>query len=212
MRLAPGVARVAIWGPAGYGLFDLTKSQQTYTLKQKFAGEPLFSPDCHYLFIPAEGEDAPWKVCDVLAGRETDEFRVSGYLEYFFPDGKTAVVSKDGKHLLLDPRTGKTAGPVAHPPWPDGPADEAIHTLDYRRFLGRFDKDGKVIAYRTPSWDAPAIFRLPADDRSRPRGGHPTMAISADGRYATVITTRSMYVLRLPPLPPDGQEEEEKKK
>lgn len=203
MLVAPGGKHLAWWSPLGYGLLDLTQMKHKLTLHPKSTGErePHFSIDGKYLFTPT-GKDTPYAAHEVETGRKSDDFRIVGNILGFFPDGKTVAVYRDSKAVRLDVRTGKEVEPLTPPP--TGDPVQWKTSVDCRCWVGRYE-DGTILQYQLPSWKKFATYRLPEDDRDLARGGHAaasrsTVSISADGRFAAVLTTKSLYVLRLASL------------
>ena len=103
--------------------------------------------------------------------------------------------------MRLDVHTGKVVGP---PPLPEPTGGiQGTYSPSGRRFALRF-ADGRFLVYRVPfGGGAFAEYRLPADDRavSPKRGEHPWQAIAADDRFAVLLTTQALFVLRLPDPP-----------
>ena len=150
----------------------------------------------------------PWSAWDIEKNRESDDYqglqRVAGTrgVCWLCPDGKTAAVYADDlgeKVVRIDMHTGKVLEPVvlATP----GTAISGTPSGDGSCYLARF-ADGRVRQYRTSFGGKEiGIYRLPSEDRSLPRPGDTrTLAISEDNRFATVLTAKSLYILRLAPL------------
>jgi WD40 repeat protein len=194
MKVAPGDGHVAYWGPEGYGLFDLTTMKELHSWKQQPEGEPVFSFDGKHLFVPVD-DRKPWIAWDVAANRESKDFRLSGKLQFLFPDNRTAAIYQDGNLNRIELRTGKVVGELTERRL--DPPVYAINTPDCRWYVGRF-KDGSLRQYRLPFDKPPAArYRLPPDDRAVPTNTLPNVMISSDSRYAALLTTKALYVLRL---------------
>jgi WD40 repeat protein len=151
--------------------------------------------DGRVLFVKPTGEKS-YRVWDVEKNQPSDEFaRLARYdLVYsFLPGNKQAVVSDEGKLSIVDVATGKR---VAHLP------DLDRFTLSSRQLLGGRYADGKLRLFDPLTGKERAAFQLPEGERAPPG---PTIALSPDARYASVVTDRSVYLLRLPD-PPTGKD------
>jgi serine/threonine protein kinase/WD40 repeat protein len=209
--VAPGGKHLFYWGPKGAFLYDLATMEEL----QKWEGShrPLFSPDGKRLLLkPA---DKTWIAWDIEKNAASNDFqglrRFAGTrgIEWLDPEGKTAVAYADdlGEHLVrVEVDSGKVVGSVFI--YTPGTAIAYSVAGNNRCLIARF-ANGSVRQIQTASGGKEiGTYLLPADDHSPPAArDHPNLAISEDGQFATVLTPRSLYVLRLVPLAsaPGGQ-------
>ena len=60
-------------------------------------------------------------------------------------------------------------------------------------------KDGRFLQYRTPIGEKElGHYQLPPDDYSPAHADGSLLALSEDNRFATMVTRKSLYMLRLP--------------
>jgi hypothetical protein len=205
MDLAIGGRLLFHTGAKGWYLYDLAHMKYL----QEWEDQPdrpfapvfwTFSPDGKKFAFQLKGE--PVTVVDVGNNRP-----VKGWggldgaaLHFIFPDGKTAAGTRNGDLVRFDLVTGRVIERLEGQPTPGALA--GMYSCDGRCWVVRYP-DGRLSQYRTP-FGAPARghFQLPPDDCPPPAagGGHRIMAISHDNQFATVLTRRSLFVLRLAPL------------
>lgn len=142
---------------------------------------------------------------DALAGLAGVE-----QIVWMCPDGYTAVVTRDGKRLSLDLRTGtvvETYRAKAPPNTLRGVA-EGSHFLSGWRFATRVEGGQiQLLAYHLLSnAEVRGLFAFP--DSEPPHTSLPPArfryAFSDDDAHASLLTAHSLYVLRLPARPPKG--------
>jgi tRNA A-37 threonylcarbamoyl transferase component Bud32 len=167
MRVAAGGKHLVYFDCSGRPyLYDLVKMREVHAWENiGIQGVPFFSPDGKRLLMRLK--DKPWTCWDVENNCPAKDCGgLEGVTEvwYFFPDGKTAAVTRNGELVRLELRTGKVVGPLKN-----GPATPGVlqgeYSRDGRCFVARF-QDGRFLQYRTPfGGKALGRYQLPPDDR-----------------------------------------------
>jgi Protein kinase domain len=207
IQVAPGGKYAITGGRKGRGLFDLTRMAE---LKSWDEGPTqfVFTPDGKRLLRRPVLQDR-WQVWDIETNRPATDFGglTGANIYYFFPDGKTVFATRNSEFVRLDMHTGQVVERFGQGlEKPPGVVRET-YSKNSRRYAARC-LDGQVLVYQLPfrtmqmSGTEFARYQLPPEDCALPRTGlTPRMAISEDDQYAVVLTTRSLYVLRLPEPP-----------
>jgi hypothetical protein len=205
--LAPGGKHLVNRDKNGYGLVELARMLELHRFDENPQAVLHFTPDGKYLFRRPGKEDR-WTVWDVENNRPASGFAgLTGVktIYGFFPDGKTVSADYNSLLMRVDVHTGKVVEALHSFVAPPGMiAYTAGYSSSGRLYAARFTA-GRFQVYRVPFQKNQqfALFELPADDRAlgSNRRGHSWQAISEDDRYATLVTTKSLYILRLPELP-----------
>ena len=209
MIVAPGGRRMLYSGPGGLYLYDLDEMKELHAwpCKDAWVEGSHFSPDGKRLFLRMT--NGPWSVWDVENNQAADGAGLAdvGSIWWVFPDGKTVAAFRKGEFARIDVQTGKTVQDLKQVE--TAGALYGTYSRDGRCFVVWF-ADGRILQYRTPFGGKElGRYQLPADDRSLPRdagpAGYVALAISEDNRFAAVLTAKTLYVLRLAPLPPDPE-------
>jgi hypothetical protein len=207
-KVGPGARHLVYSNDQGYALYDLAQLRQQHYWPYKTAGprwrDGYFTADGKRLLLSL-GKSDDWTVWDVEHNRATADFpglRADvTEIRWLYADGRTASVVRHGATVRLDMRTGKVVEALQGC-WAPG-AVASVYSSRGRCYAARCE-DGTFLLYRLPfegkEW---CRYQLPEDDRSLSR--HPYMgarlALAEDDRHAALLTTRSLYVLRLPEVP-----------
>ncbi len=208
-RVAPGARHLVYWTEKGYVLFDLKQMKEQHRWDYESPGPENYATGFHFTtdgkrLLLQPGRHGRWLVWDMEKNRAAGDFPgLAGVqsVSWLFPDGKTAAAARDGKSVRLDLRTGTVVEALKGVNTPG--AIRGTYSRSGGRFAARF-ADGQFLVYSLPFGDRElGRFQLPADDLGIwPRGWiNAWQAISEDDRYAALLTTRSLYILRLPGTP-----------
>jgi serine/threonine protein kinase len=160
--------------------------------------------DGRILLVKVSG-DQVLHVWDVEHDRPSDRFaELTRYerVDRFLPGNRRAEVKDGDRAYLADAADGRRGQAI-----PDHPQDPpnvtgsgwGYHFDCSRELLGY--ADGRLALWDRLRGQAGASLQLPDGERLLPRH---TIRQSPDGRYACVASDRSVYLLRLPDPPADG--------
>ena len=202
MSVVPGGKRLLYSGPDGFFLYDLVEMKDLHAWKGKAWLEGArFSPDGARLFFRLG--NGPWLVWDLQNSRATDGEGLAdvGDIEWVFPGGQTVAAGRNGELIEVDVQTGKEVRRLQRIETPA--AVQRAYSDDGSLFVV-WSADGWLRQYRTPP-DGKELgrFQLPPDDRTPSRAG-PRLALSEGGRFAALLTTKTLYIFRLA-APPDSE-------
>jgi hypothetical protein len=187
----------------GCALLDLTHMEEQYSWPALVRPYFAWSADGKRLCMHKD-TDKPWLVWDVDTNRESNDFAwVTREWEslLFLRDGKTVLARRGEERVLAEAVTGKVIETVSVPDF-NGYITGQTGSRGRLFHLGWYN-DGTIKL--KPMAASPESFRyqLPETDRTRPAGHFwwVHLALSSDNQYAAVVTRKSLFILRLPPVP-----------
>jgi hypothetical protein len=209
MIVAPGGRHLVYNGPGGVFLYDLLGMRELHAWEGKAGGNStlLFSPDGKRLVYGFEGD--PWRGWDVernCPGEDLGGLRGVTRVLCLYPDNRTAAVAGPGPPTRIDLATGKAV--EAFPGFYRVPGVvQSRFSRSWRHYLVRLGNGGLLVYRLPPQGRELCRFQLPPDDCDvwPERGSCRWEALSEDDRYAALLTTRSLYVLRLPGPPAEDR-------
>jgi hypothetical protein len=158
-----------------------------------------FTEDGGTLLVRPFGEKS-YRVVNLGGNRQDRDFagilRAERINQYYPFTLRQAVVFDAGRYRLVDVATGRHLADLL--PLPHGLPQRrswGFSQFDWRAQLGGL-ADGTLRLFDSLTGKEHAVFRLPVGEMPGPQ------EMSPDGRHACVVTDRSVYLLRLPALPP----------
>lgn len=205
MKVAPDQKHLVYFGPGRCALFDLDAMKDVKSWAP--TSSMHFTADGK-LLLSLSDKGTTRTDWDLKTGPVADSPEIVGQREYLFPDGKSAALYRDKKGSRVDLRTGKVIGSLLDKPIPNNLS--GTYSADGRLIVA-LCRGGEVLQYPLPpDGKAQSRYQLPDDDQTLQNAKYPRpVAISADTHFVGLLTTRSLYVLRLPPLsePPPPRDE-----
>jgi serine/threonine protein kinase len=188
-------------GDYGCALFDLTEMKEQYSWPKLANAYCTWSADSKRLCMRRDS-DKSWLVWDVDTNRASSDYNwLKEWQEVVFHDGNRVRARRGEERVLAEAASGKVIETLSVPDC-TGRITGDFGWRGRLFHLGWYD-DGTIKLQ--PFAASPESFRyeLPETDRSRPPGSPylTHLALSSDKEYAAVVTRKSLFILRLPPMP-----------
>ncbi len=186
-------------------LFDLTLMKDMHTWPIEDLDAPHFSEDGKRVLV-RQSKTAPGIVWDIENNQASDDYpglRGEKLIFSYTGVGETAFAVRGERLVRVDVKTGKVVETLPAFSPATGYVTGA-YSLWSRSYLARYER--RVRLYQFP-FDGKELgeYEFPPEDELPPHavGNEGFTAVSEDDRYAAVMTTKSLYVLRLVDLPPE---------